>query len=410
MITHDPRKMISFIVKGGLAILLFGVVAGCQTRSPSGAEPSLADEEVAYVEPYPEEVRPFVRKAVASVQIDRVLHEMELGIQAMVHGHLDVAERSFDYTLDRIEVTHAGTEEAARARSLWYEEETKEFKGEPYERAMAYYYRGILFLKEGDYDNARAVFNGAILQDAFAEEHQHRCDFALMFLMAAYASHLMGDRQTRDEDFAEVKALRPDFKEPDWDNDFLVIVETGKSPRKLGDGVGHYQMRLFRGRDFDDTRANLVLDGNEHLLYPTEDIAFQAKTRGSRPIDAILEGQVNFKRRTESIATNLTETAQVAMVSAPLLEGASSNVGAVAGGLGIVGVTAAMIAQNAKPRADTRYWSNLPDTVHTLFLPKTFRGQTGSFQFLTEEGAIVSETEKQIPDDAVVVWAKNNYE
>ena len=29
-------------------------------------------------------------------------------------------------------------------------------KGEPYERAMVYYYRGLIFLRNGDYENARA--------------------------------------------------------------------------------------------------------------------------------------------------------------------------------------------------------------------------------------------------------------
>ena len=45
---------------------------------------------------------------------------------------------------------------------------------------MAYYYRGVLYLRDGDYENARASFKGGMLQDGFAEEEQNRSDFALL--------------------------------------------------------------------------------------------------------------------------------------------------------------------------------------------------------------------------------------
>jgi len=111
-------------------------------------------------------------------------------------------------------MTHAGSAQAAKARSLWYAEGSKEFKGEPYERCMAYYYRGILYLMEHDYDNARACFSAGIIQDSFAEELQNRCDFALLDLLMAYACHLQGDNAVRDEEIKRVKELRPDFVEP----------------------------------------------------------------------------------------------------------------------------------------------------------------------------------------------------
>lgn len=413
MIMRRLRRTILSTVKPLATAVLCAAVVGCQSnssRTGSGAAASVAPEDQALIHSHPEPLRPMYRRVVTGEARDRVLHQMEAGTHALMLGYPEAARRSFDEVLDRIEMTHAGTEEAAKARSLWYEEGSKEFKGEPYERAMAYYYRGLLYLQEGDFDNARAVFNGAILQDAFAEEHQNRCDFALMYLLAAYASHLIGDISARDEDFRAFMEFRPDYVEPDWDREMLAIVETGKSPRKLADGVGHYQMKLFRGKGFSDTRAKLLIEGEERTLYRTEDISFQAMTRGSRPIDAILEGQVNFKRKAEKIGTTLTETAETAVLVAPLFEGASSEMGAVAGGLGIVGVTAAMIAQNAKPRADTRYWSNLPDTVHTTFIPKSFRGTSATVQFLAGDGTVVSEKQAQIPDDAVVVWAKKNHQ
>jgi len=91
-------------------------------------------------------------------------------------------------TLDRalaiVESTHGAGPEAAKARSLWYEEGCKIFKGEPYERCMMYYYRGLLYLWKKDYGNAHACFANGILQDAFAEEEQDQCDFGLLYFLS----------------------------------------------------------------------------------------------------------------------------------------------------------------------------------------------------------------------------------
>ena len=47
---------------------------------------------------------------------------------------------------------------AKKARGLFNEEAKKTFLGEPYERVMAYFYRGILYWMNGAPDNARACF------------------------------------------------------------------------------------------------------------------------------------------------------------------------------------------------------------------------------------------------------------
>jgi tetratricopeptide (TPR) repeat protein len=98
------------------------------------------------------------------------MHVLQAGVAAVAEGKTQDATGLFDSALDSIEGMFANTENAAKARSLWYEEGAKDYKGEPYERAMAYYYRGLLYLAEGDYENARASFRGGILQDAFADQ------------------------------------------------------------------------------------------------------------------------------------------------------------------------------------------------------------------------------------------------
>ena len=124
---------------------------------------------------------------------DATLHTLQAGVAAMAEGRTAEANGLFDGALASIEGMFANTENAAKARSLWYEEGAKDYKGEPYERAMAYYYRGLLYLAEGDYENARASFRGGILQDAFAEEQQHRSDFAALMILEGWSSQANGE-------------------------------------------------------------------------------------------------------------------------------------------------------------------------------------------------------------------------
>jgi len=411
MIMPRPRRTISSIVKGpgsasphrlaaGLvpaALLLLGL-ALLPPRAAAQPAPEL-----------PASLRALADKLAKEGEQNRVLNQMQLGLAALNAGAIDIARPAFDDVLTQIEKTHAGTEQAAKARSLWYEEGSKIFKGEPYERAMAYYYRGLIYLKEHDFDNARACFSSGILQDSFAEEEQNRSDFALLDLLMAYACHLQGDFSVRNDEFKRFKELRPDFPEPDWDNVVLAVIETGKGPRKLSDGVGHYQMKIFRGKQFKDVAAQISTLGDQHWrAYPTEDIAFQAMTRGARPIDAINEGKVQFKRSAEKFGTTLTSVASEAMVMAPAFNN-SGSVSAVAGGLGVIGAFSVMMAQNAKPHADTRYWNNLPDTVHVSFLPKGVRGNQVSVAYLDAAGNTVGTKEQALLADDVVLWFKNAY-
>src|ERR1700678_3720588 len=224
------------------ATWLLGVVLACAAGS-------------AAAEPDPNAVLGLVRGSIADLEA----------------GRRDDAAASLDAALAIVEATHGAGPEAARARSLWYEEGCKIFKGEPYERSMMYYYRGLLYLWKSDFGNARACFANGILQDAFAEEAQYRCDFGLLYFLSVYCAHRSG--QDADSDEKDLLRLRPDS--PTIQGDLVLLVcETGRAPRKLADGVGHYELKLRRGKGFRSVRARVLLaDGRTMDAYPIEDIA-----------------------------------------------------------------------------------------------------------------------------------------
>lgn len=315
------------------------------------------------VEPiYPEQVsaelRPLVERLHAEGKRNMVLNLMEVGTAAFQEGDYRTAEDAFDSALIEIETVYAANESATKARSLWYSEGAKDFKGEPYERVMAYYYRGLLDLRKGDFDNAQAAFETGLQQDAFAEEEQNSADFALMSYLKGWSFQQLGDLTKADEYYKEVQRLRPSTVLPKDKHNTLIIVETGKSPRKLSDGVGHYELLYRRGKRLKQEYAKI--DGNAPNL--TESIYFQASSRGGRPVDSIIEGKVSFKSQAASTGEVLSDVGSTAMHVSAL--GGSSGMQNAGLAIGAVGLFSTMAAVNARTEADTRYWSNLPDRVH----------------------------------------------
>ena len=54
------------------------------------------------------------------------------------------------------------------------------------------------------------------------------------------------------------------------------------------------------------------------------------------------------------------------MIVAPAFRNATSEIQIASAALGLFSVAELVIASRVRTRADTRYWRNLPDTVHVL--------------------------------------------
>jgi hypothetical protein len=379
-----------FSIANRLTGVLTGIcmLAGCATGPTQYEDRALSAQQRQVVADKPAELQPLYRDLFQEGRRNEVLNLMEIGAKAFRQGHDRIAKAVLDRAIGNIESVYADNEAARKARSLWYEEGEKDFKGEPYERSMVYFYRGLLFLKEADYGNARASFISGLLQDAFAEEKQHTADFASLVFLAGWAAKLDGKDKLARNHFAEFRQLRPDSPVPDDRDNVLVIAETGTSPRKLADGVGHYELVYRRGKGFAETRARVSVNGETKKLYPVEDVFFQASTRGGRTVDRIIEGQVKFKKGAEQVGSNLTAVSD----SNVLAGAAAASGGAVAAGAGLItaiGVAAQGLSARSKTRADTRYWHRLPDAVHARTLSRPEGSGPLRVEFLDENGRVV---------------------
>jgi hypothetical protein len=273
---------------------------------------------------------------------------------------------------------------------------------------MMYYYRGLLYLWKSDFGNARACFANGILQDAFAEEAQNRCDFGVLYFLSVYAAK-MGVNEAIDDE-KELLRLRPDAPKIDI-NSVLVICETGKGPRKLADGVGHYELKLRRGKSFKAVCAQIVTaDGTMIRAYPIEDIAFQAMTRGGRPIDAILAGKVRFQNNAADIGTTLTTVSTTAILSSTIVTQDAKALQGVGVGTAALGAIFDIAAIKSRPHADVRAWDNLPDTIHVAFLGRSAVRAGFTVQFLGADGSVVGTTQLGGPSEQGTnpIWCRDS--
>jgi tetratricopeptide (TPR) repeat protein len=321
--------------------------------------PAVAEESEAGL---PSGLRPYYDTLLAEGEWGAVLNLQRLGLEAIDQRRLDVAERAFDAALERIELIYANSDSAKKARSLWSSEGSKDFKGEPYERAMTYYYRGLLFMAQGDYENARASFRSAEYQDTMSGDETYAGDFGLMSLLSGWASTCAGDPAMAADFYQRAATQQPSgLKAPPTGRTTLVLVESGTSPVKTATGSYGEAMQLKRG---DNPFVSASAGGQELPLLG--DIGWQASTLGGRQVDAILDGKASFRKGSETVAGIGVQGATMAV--------GLDNGGGAAGALAVVGIAAVLVSSASKPKADIRYWDNLPDRIYGTFVKGSGKG------------------------------------
>ena len=93
-----------------------------------------------------------------------------MGLVALKQNQPNDAKALFEAAMPAAEQILQPTLHARMAQSLFSPENVKGFHGEPYERAMGWFYRGLIYWMDGEPANARACFRTAQLMDALAEK------------------------------------------------------------------------------------------------------------------------------------------------------------------------------------------------------------------------------------------------
>lgn len=353
-------------------LILFLLLASCSAKTPPAFPPGLQTYQ------FPDYLAGHAAALHADGERNWVLHLNEMAVVAMRHGDRQEAKTYLDEAILQISDVFGNDPAAARARRLWFAEDAKLFKGDPYERSMTYFYRGILYMQDGDWGNARAAFRAANFQDQFVEEEQFRSDWTIFDYLIAACEVQMGEGLTARETWRlgelnyrqtmetypqagirnfpfDPGGLRPVGRQ----DNLLVIVQTGGHPVKVPTGAYGHMLSYRRGNAPNVTYANVRVNGGswESAVF-TDSVFFQATTRGGRYFDHIAGRKVFFR-----------ETAHFASAAAAiggygaLFMGANDDTRLI--GLALIGLAIILdlTAQAIQPAADIRTWTGIPDSL-----------------------------------------------
>ena len=282
---------------------------------------------------------------------DKVLWQYRTAAAALRRGQFAEARSLLDDALARIGNIMGHDKDAKKSRGYFHAEAKKTFIGEPYERVMAYYYRGLLYWMDGEPDNARACFRSAQLEDSDTVDKKFSADYVLLDYLDGFATTKLagdgGEALKRAQEEAKLSAPPP----YDAKANVLLFVDYGPGPTKFA--VGQYAEQLmFRGGVSPVRSAQVRVAQKTFQLRPYDDLYFQATTRGGRVMDHILANKAGFKRTTDTVGN-------AALVSGLILaqrkETQAAGLGAAA-----FGILSKITAASTTPEADVRSWDNLP--------------------------------------------------
>jgi hypothetical protein len=318
---------------------------------------------------------------------DKLLWQYRLALAEMRRGRLDAARPLFDDALLTLGGLYGKDSEARKSRRLFQQEAKKTFIGEPYERAMAYFYRGVLYWRDSEIDNARACFRSAEFEDSDAEAGEYQCDYTLFDYLDGFATAKLGGDGS--DSFKRAEANARGAKPPAYDTgvNTLVFLDFGPGPTKYGSGDYGEQLR-FHTPNSPVQSVQVQLDGQIANIKWADDLIFQATTRGGRVMDHVLANKAVFKSTTSAVG-------DAALITGAILATDDDHEQA---GLALVaaGLLTKLVSAATTPEADTRCWEALPQFL-ALGQFKLKPGEhTATIRFLNAAGESDPRFAKQV--------------
>jgi tetratricopeptide (TPR) repeat protein len=294
-----------------------------------------------------------------------VLNNLRLGLASLADYNLDEAESAL---LRAYEVINSvGVNDGGRSLgAALVNERIKIWKGEPFERAMANFYLGLVYYMRHDYGNARAAFENALFKlrdygSGKTEGDEYRdveSDFALGYLMLGRCWQRLGDEDKARKNFDRAVELRrylAPLADPAMNqaSNLLLVVDYGHGPQKI---------------TYDGTIAGFGPRPEQVGLIPPPIVVIDGRPapmngEGRPPVDLLALAQ---DRRWQDIDTirAVKSTIGTGLIGVGAFEGLRSrNSSNQLAGLGMVAAGALL---KASSQADLRQWAMLPRTTFVL--------------------------------------------
>ncbi len=221
--TRGSKRRIPTIIALSCLIGLPGCVTKNQSyRMSANLDPDSSASLAAFHAP-----------SVSADHKDYALHELVRAQVLLEAGNCVDADARLSIAckiMDRI----TGDEARERAAVVWTES-SKVFKGQPYERALAWFYRGVSRYQMGDYSGALACFRHSLAcdQETRSQEQADLEDFVIAYFMAARAYDRLGERSNAEAALASARRYAPGvncLSVEALEANCVIIVATGLGP------------------------------------------------------------------------------------------------------------------------------------------------------------------------------------
>ncbi|MEZ6318257.1 MAG: hypothetical protein R3B49_05800 [Phycisphaerales bacterium] len=294
------RTILGTIASAGLAFAL--VAGGCSPYQPSR---KLMDE--VYAGQFANARAEFGERAAGSTgSKDELLVRMKAMVLAMADGVPDSAARDIDRVYELLR-TQGLNRDAGGGTVLVGEKDSRFWKGEPFEQAMAYHMIAVNDALHGDWDNARADSNNAlfllkdfsdITGDRTGVEAREKVleaagqtdddglgvtgtdvvsDFEPAYVMKAIACQRLGLASELDETIGQMLAAAPHLA-PLADRiraggyDTVIIADYGMAPEKVAAGEDGVLVGYRERTQSDNARLLVTAGGNTEAFDVVTDL------------------------------------------------------------------------------------------------------------------------------------------
>jgi tetratricopeptide (TPR) repeat protein len=388
------------------AIAVVGMLTGCApTKEQRQLEAGIGYYFAGDYDQAQDELRPLAKKTNENF----VLNNVRLGSAALVNYDLPEAEDAF---LRAYEVINSvGVNDGGRSLgAVLVDEKIKIWKGEPFERAMANFYLGLVYYIQHDYNNARAAFENALFKlreyDDATDKQKNtdvESNFRVATLMLARCWQKLGREDLARANFDSVKAHDPSLASlADYDRNaeanLLLVVDFGYGPQKMTDFDGAivgFGPTPGEAGPIPAVRVNI--DGHavdlDGFNRPTIDLLAMAQDRKWQSIDTI-------RTVKSAIGTGLLVAGGIEGIRGANESGSAQRRDLTAA----AALAAAGLLLKATSQADIRQWEMLPRTVFLLPLKVEPGTHDITVDFPTYRGVKQTWRDMVVPDEGEATY------
>jgi|GEM_PF-3319808 len=333
------------MIKNIFIILIVVLLVGCAGQVPKEADDAFYMNEFGHAAKL---ARPFQNK----LNRNFALNNAKLATIYFTDGAYDLA---FSPLLNAGKVMERTVTSSGNAFwSAVSREDFKEFKGEPFDRSMCHWYRGIIHYKRGDYEKALAAFRRALDadKDTMSTNKNADIDFGAGYALAARCYNLLGEPDT-----AETYISRSsDVNKKLFNDNVVFVIEWGDAPLKLRDKdvlkCSAYADYIPRSSEI--SYAKIFVDKNEAAQINKCSSAFhQFSCNTEKTANTIQSIKLGTKWTIRICAFVAATTAVIIATEGKAVAAAPA-----------AGVAAALVAGMViRTEADVRVWNTLPDVI-----------------------------------------------